>query len=156
MKRILSLLFMLVLSVGLLIGCSSGDNDQSSEPKDTDNNTEETAGFPLEVTDALGNEITIEEEPEKIVSAIPSNTEIAFALGLGDKIVGVSDHDNYPEEVQEIDKVGGLELNAEKIISLQPDLVLAHASAANTFKEAMEQLRSEEHTSELQSRCHLV
>src|SRR5699024_12836143 len=48
---------------------------------------------------------------------------------------------NYPEEVQDIEKIGGLELNAEKIISLQPDLVLAHASAADTFKEAMEQLR---------------
>src|SRR5699024_7541074 len=141
MKKFLSFLLMLVLAAGLLIGCSAGDTDQSGEPENKDNNTEETAGFPIEVTDALGDEITIEEEPEKIVSAIPSNTEIAFALGLGDKIVGVSDHDNYPEEVQDIEKIGGLELNAEKIISLQPDLVLAHASAADTFKEAMEQLR---------------
>src|SRR5699024_6460115 len=115
MKQFLSFLLMLVLSAGLLIGCSAVDTDKSSEPENKDNNTEETAGFPIEVTDALGDEITIEEEPEKIVSAIPSNTEIAFALGLGDKIVGVSDHDNYPEEVQDIEKIGGLELNAEKI-----------------------------------------
>src|SRR5699024_11349871 len=115
---------------------------QSGEPKKKVNNSEETACFPIEVTDALGYEITIEEEPEKIVSAIPSNTEIAFALGLGDKIVGFSDHDNYPEEVQDIEKIGGLELNVEKILSLQPDLVLAHASAADAFKEALEQLRN--------------
>src|SRR5690625_187364 len=140
MKRFLSFLLMLVLTAGLLIGCSAGDTDQSVETVNKDNNTEETAGFPLEVTDALGNEITIEEELEKIVSAIPSNTEIAFALGLGDKIVGVSDHDNYPEEVQEIDKVGGLELNAEKIIRLQPDIVLANASDGNTYKDTIEMI----------------
>src|SRR5690625_770421 len=143
MKKFLSFLLILVLTAGLLIGCSSAeDTDQSGESENKDNNTEETAGFPIEVTDALGDKVTIEEEPEKIVSAIPSNTEIAFALGLGDKIVGVSDHDNYPEEVQDIEKVGGLELNVEKIISLQPDLVLAHASAADAFKEALEQLRN--------------
>src|SRR5699024_4786930 len=56
---------------------------------------------------------------------MPSNTEIAFALGLGDQIVGVSDHDNYPEEVEEKEKVGDLELNIERILSLEPDLVLA-------------------------------
>lgn len=142
MKRVLSLLFMLFLSIGLLIGCSSGDTDQSSESKEADN-TEETGStsFPIEVTDAFDNDITIEAEPEKIVSLIPSNTENAFALGLGDKIVGVSDHDNYPEEVNDIEKIGGLELNVEKIISLQPDLVLAHGSAAHNSKEALQQIR---------------
>src|SRR5690625_7429333 len=95
MKRFLSFLLMLVLTAGLLIGCSAGDTDQSGETENKDNNTEETAGFPLEVTDALGNEITIEEEPEKIVSAIPSNTEIAFALGIGVNNVGISNHYNY-------------------------------------------------------------
>ena len=65
---------------------------------------------------------------KKIVSVIPSNTEIAFALGLGDKIVGVSDYDTYPEETKDIEKIGGLEMNTEKIVSLKPDLVLAHSS----------------------------
>ena len=41
------------------------------------------------------------------------------------KIVGVSDYDNYPEEVANIEKIGGMEFNVEKIISLQPDVVLA-------------------------------
>jgi iron complex transport system substrate-binding protein len=56
-------------------------------------------------------------------------------------MVGVSDYDNYPEEVEEIDKVGAMELNIEKIISLSPDLVLAHASALGSQEEALEQLR---------------
>lgn len=146
MKRFMSILFMLVLSIGLLVGCGSGDADPSNAPVDTDDKTEETAtteapDFPLELTDALGNEVTIEEEPEKIVSLMPSNTEIVFALDFGDKIIGVNDFDTYPEEVEDIDTIGGMELDIEKIIGLDPDLVLAHGSSAEGSLDALEQLR---------------
>lgn len=142
MKKSLSFLFIFVLALGLLIGCSSVDTDSSSKSADTDKKTEETeaSSFPLDVKDALDNEVTINEEPKKIVSLIPSNTEIAYALGLGDKMVGVSDFDNYPEEVKEVEKIGGMEFNVEKVISLQPDLVLAHESSANNAQEALQQL----------------
>ena len=53
------------------------------------------------MTDAVGEEITLEEAPKTIVSMIPSNTEILFALGLNEEIVGVNDYDNYPEEALE-------------------------------------------------------
>lgn len=138
MKKLLSLLLMLILSAVLFVGCSASPSNKADN---TENNTGESAGFPVEVTDALDNNVKLEEEPERIVSLIPSNTEIAFALNLGDKIVGVSDHDNYPEEVKDIDKIGGMELNVEKIISLDPDLVLAHASGAQQADEALQQLR---------------
>ena len=46
------------------------------------------------------------------------------------KIVGVNDFDNYPEEALEKEKIGGMEFNVEKIISLQPDLVLAHGGTS--------------------------
>ena len=68
------------------------------------------------MTDAVGNEITLEEAPKTIVSMIPSNTEILFALGLNDEIVGVNDYDNYPEEALEKEKIGGMEFNVEKIV----------------------------------------
>ncbi len=127
MRKIVSLLFVMLLAVGVMIGCSNTTKEESaSNTKETKQAT--TQAFPVTITDGSGEKITIEEEPKKIVSVIPSNTEIAFALGLGDKIVGVSDYDNYPEETKEIEKIGGLEMNTEKIISLKPDLVLAHAS----------------------------
>lgn len=72
---------------------------------------------------------------------IPSNTEVVFALGLGKKVVGVSDYDNYPEETKEIEKVGGMEMNTEMIVSLKPDLVLAHASSAHNSNEGLQQLK---------------
>src|SRR5699024_2785390 len=71
---------------------------------------------------------------------IPSNTEISYALGLEEEIVGVSDFDNYPENVSEKEKIGGIDFNVEKIISLEPDLVLAHASTAANKKSSLQQL----------------
>ena len=88
----------------------------------------EEAAFPLTMTDAVGNEITLEEAPKTIVSMIPSNTEILFALGLNDEIVGVNDYDDYPAEALEKEKIGGMEFNVEKIVSMNPDIVFAHES----------------------------
>ncbi|MCH1626419.1 ABC transporter substrate-binding protein [Ferdinandcohnia quinoae] len=145
MKKLYSLLFLLLLSFGLLTGCGDGKDKQVKED-DSSKNTEqvdqaETAAFPVTIKDALDNEVVIEEKPAKIVSLIPSNTEIAFELGLGDEIVGVSDFDNYPEEAAKKEKIGGMEFNVEKIISLSPDLVLAHESTALNSTEGLQQLR---------------
>lgn len=61
----------------------------------------------------------------RIVSLAPSNTEIVFALGAGDSLVGVTEFCNYPEEAKPIGKIGGFSTpNIEKILSLSPDLVL--------------------------------
>src|SRR5690606_11997832 len=97
--------------------------------------------FPVTLTDAVGEEVVIEEEPDAIVSMVPSNTEISYELGLGDKIVGVSDFDNYPEEAANVEKIGGQEFNVEKIISLQPDIVLAHESGLGVGDAGLQQLR---------------
>ncbi|BDC36046.1 MAG: cobalamin-binding protein [Candidatus Methanoliparum thermophilum] len=65
-------------------------------------------------------------EIEKIVSLAPSNTEILFALGLGEKVVGVTDYCNYPEEAKRKEKIGGYStVDIEKVVLLKPDLVLA-------------------------------
>ncbi len=77
------------------------------------------------LTDDIGNEVEIEGPVERIVSLAPSNTEIAFALGLGDQIVGVTDFCDYPPQALEIEKIGGVEPNLEQIVALDPDLVLA-------------------------------
>lgn len=131
------------LAAALLAGCG-----QEAAPAEQETATEtpaapaETeAAFPVTLTDAVGDEITIEEEPKAIVSMIPSNTEIAYELGLDDKIVGVSDFDNYPEEAAEVEKIGGMEFNVEKIISLQPDIVLAHESGLGMGEAGLQQLR---------------
>src|SRR5690625_569687 len=146
MKKINLFLLSLLLMMGILAGCgdtseneeTSNNQDTETEQTETSDNEAEEGVFPVTLEDTSGEEVTIEEEPEQIVTLIPSITELAFALELGEKIVGVSDHDNYPEEVQDKEKIGGLELNTEKILSLEPDLVLAHPT---NDADAIEQLR---------------
>ncbi|MFC4184060.1 ABC transporter substrate-binding protein [Saccharococcus thermophilus] len=134
-------LLVVVLTFGLLFGCN-GANESKAPAKKEATKTEQTqAAFPVTVKDGLGEEVTIKSRPQKIVSLIPSNTEIAYALGLGDKIVGVSDFDNYPEDVKKKAKIGGMEFNVEKVISLKPDLVLAHASSVHSSKDGIQQLK---------------
>lgn len=82
--------------------------------------------YPITVTDDLGREVTIEALPERIISLAPSNTEILFALGLADRVVGVTDYCDYPAEALEKEKVGGpWTPNIEKIVALEPDFILA-------------------------------
>jgi iron complex transport system substrate-binding protein len=78
------------------------------------------------VSDDLGRLITINGTPQRIISLAPSNTEILFALGLGDKVVGVTDYCDYPPEALDKEKVGGYaNPDIEKIVALNPDLILA-------------------------------
>ncbi|NOR11811.1 MAG: ABC transporter substrate-binding protein [Candidatus Aminicenantes bacterium] len=64
-------------------------------------------------------------EAKRIICAAPSVTEIVFALGIGERVVGISDFSTYPPEVRTIPRIGGLiNPNKEKITSLQPDLLI--------------------------------
>jgi iron complex transport system substrate-binding protein len=140
MKKLSALFLILLLTIGALAACGEQKETAKNEGNSSSEQKGEETAFPVTIKDALDNEVTIDAKPEKIVSLIPSNTEIAFALGLGEQVVGVSDFDNYPEEAQAKEKIGGMEINIEKIISLQPNLVLAHASAMNGT-EGLQQLR---------------
>lgn len=84
--------------------------------------------YPLTVKDGSGKEFTFAKAPQRIVSLSPTETEVLFALGLGDKIVGVSNLDDYPEEAKSKPKMGDLQGNAESIIAANPDIVFAGLS----------------------------
>jgi iron complex transport system substrate-binding protein len=67
--------------------------------------------------------------PQRVVSLIPSITEMLFAMGAGDRIVGVSNFDRYPPETAAKAKVGGLiDPDIERILSLKPDLVVVYGT----------------------------
>lgn len=140
MKKIWQLWIATALAAILLTACGQEEHGEDHASPETEAG-QETAQFPMTVKDVTDNEITLEEAPKAIVSMIPSNTEILYALGLDEEIVGVSDFDNYPEEAASKEKIGGMEFNVEKIISLNPDLVLAHESALGTWDPGLKQLR---------------
>ena len=87
---------------------------------------EEAVPFSIEVTDQLGRVVKLEKVPERIISLAPSNTEILFALGLADKVVGVTDYCDYPPDAKEKPSIGGFSTpSIEEVVALSPDLILA-------------------------------
>jgi iron complex transport system substrate-binding protein len=68
--------------------------------------------------------------PHRVVALAPNLTEIVFALGAGDTLVGVSEHSDYPAAALRVPRVGGLEVDAEKVAAVGPDLVLAIAEGS--------------------------
>ena len=111
---------LLLASCGETAPPQSGPTDSSSP----------AAAFPLTITDDDGVEVTIDAEPQRIVTFAPSMTEIVYALGLGDRLVGVSGpFDDYPAEAKDVEEVGGagdfgVDPTIEKVVSLEPDLFL--------------------------------
>lgn len=85
------------------------------------------SAFPVTIIDDGGYTVTVDKEPNTIVSLAPTNTEILFALGLGDKVIGDTDYCNYPEEAKTLPKIGGYStINIEKIVALNPDIIYAN------------------------------
>ncbi|QJD84943.1 ABC transporter substrate-binding protein [Cohnella herbarum] len=157
MKRLWLLALTLVLAVALA-GCGNGNNNEAASPVVSESASpsasssapasetpapevaDKKTAYPLTIKDPTGTEFTFDKAPEKIVSTSVSETEILYALGLGDKVVGVSDYDNYPPEVLDKPKVGGVsEPNVEAIMALEPDLVITGISIKDT---AVEKFRS--------------
>lgn len=79
-------------------------------------------------TDQMGRKINLEKEPKRIVSLVPSQTELLYALGLKDQIVGITHFCIHPKEKpSSVTKVGGTKkLNHSKIAALKPDLIIAN------------------------------
>lgn len=89
--------------------------------------TEEPVSTALTFTDGLGREVTLEGPAQRIVTLAPSLTELLFAVGAGDQIVGRDDFSDFPAEAADITSIGSTygALNTEAILALEPDLVLA-------------------------------
>ena len=86
----------------------------------------------LRVTDDTGRAIAVPQPVRRIVSLAPNLTETLFAVGLGNRVVGVTDFCDYPPEAATRAHVGGpVTPNLEKIAQLRPDLVLATRSGGN-------------------------
>ncbi len=89
-----------------------------------------TPTFGYEVTDDAGQKIVLDHPPARIVSLAPDLTENLFALGLGEKIVGVVRGCDYPRDALKIPIVASYDsISVEKILSLHPDLIVAWRDA---------------------------
>lgn len=84
--------------------------------------------YPLTIKDDLGRSVTLDTQPQRIISLTPSVTEMLFALEVGSRVVGVTNYCNYPAEALNIAKIGDTNLNFERILELQPDLIIGVGS----------------------------
>jgi iron complex transport system substrate-binding protein len=74
----------------------------------------------------VGHTLALDAVPERIISLAPAHTETLYALGLEDKVVGVTEYCNYPPQAVEKPKVGSFAtIDLEQVVGLEPDLVLA-------------------------------
>ncbi|MGL4608671.1 MAG: ABC transporter substrate-binding protein [Trueperaceae bacterium] len=86
--------------------------------------------YPFTITDEMNREVTLQAEPQRIISMLPSHTETLCAIDACDKLVAVDDYSNYPAEADALPKLGGGLTggeggpDVEAIVALEPDLVL--------------------------------
>lgn len=132
MKKTITKIITTILAVMICItftACSS--NNSAGNSSQVSKNSSSTQ-YPYTLKDSNGNEVVIEKEPKKIVSVAPNITELIYALGKGDELVGRTDYCDYPEAAKKVQSIGSLtDPNVEKIIELKPDVVIA----STHFKE---------------------
>nr|WP_026279031.1 cobalamin-binding protein [Thioalkalivibrio sp. ARh3] len=94
----------------------------------------------ITVTDDDDREVTLDRPAERIVSLAPHITEVLFAVGAGDKLVGVTQHSDFPPDAEEIPRVGGYSrIDLERVVEMDPDLVVAWRSGNSSSQ--IERLR---------------
>ena len=127
-----TLLFLAALLLAACAPAGSGSPSASALPSASPSASAPAHSvYPLTLIDDAGRQVTIPAAPTRIVSLAPSNTEIACALDACDDVVGVTDIDDYPAQVADVeDVVIAAVVDVEKVVAADPDLILA---AGNEF-----------------------
>ena len=116
----------ILLSLVMLILVACGQNDQHKQEDKQSNQSDSNSK---------------EHSYKRIVSLMPSNTEILYELGLGKDVVGVSTVDDYPKDVKKgKEQFDTMNLNKEALLKVKPDLILAHESQKGTSKKVLDSL----------------
>jgi iron complex transport system substrate-binding protein len=128
MKRILSAIFPLAVLAAFLAACAPAPAAHTAAaPTSAPLTVTATADLSIRLTDGLGAEVVLAAPPARIISLGPSNTEILYAIGADDLLVGCDQFSDYPEAAKPLATIsaGYGTLDMESIKALEPDLVLA-------------------------------
>lgn len=124
-----------ILAVLLFVASACGAAAPTPTPTQQPIASATVATFPATVTDFQNRSVTVPKRPERIVSIGPSITEFLFALGAGARVVGADDFSDEPAAAKQLEKVGGIKVNFEKVVSLKPDLVLSVKFSDGTIEK---------------------
>lgn len=135
-KKVL-VVFLALIMVTSLVACGK---DNKLEGNDNQKNVAVTK-YPLTIKDSYDREVTIDKEPERIISLGPNVTEAVYALGKGDKLIGRTDFCDYPEEVKDVTSVGSIQTpSIEKVLELKPDIVISSTHFPKEILQKFEDL----------------
>jgi iron complex transport system substrate-binding protein len=132
-QRIISCLMIAILCF-FVTACGNKNVETSKQ-------NSSTAKYPVTIKDSYDRSITIDKEPERVISVSPVITEIIFALDKGDKLVGRTDYCDYPSEASKVQSIGSLtDPNIEQMVALKPDIVIASAHFKEEVLKKLESL----------------
>ena len=153
MKKMTKSLTAMVMMLVMILSFAACGGESSDGPKGTENNSSDSGItaeqqmkdgqtiYPCTVNGGEGTSVTLEKEPERIISISPTLTEMVFALDAGSKLVGRSDYCDYPAEVFNVESVGNIQTaDMERIVSLNPDLVLVSDMIDDEFMTKLSSL----------------
>ncbi|MFB0918054.1 MAG: ABC transporter substrate-binding protein [Clostridiaceae bacterium] len=150
MKKTLRSFSLIMTMLFVLMGCTpAATNSTTSAGSTTVTNAATTTAatttakvedkgtvYPITIKSASGTEVEIKAEPKKIVSLSPTFTEVIYALGKGDKLVGRTDFCDYPSQVSSVASVGSMSNpSIEKIVEMNPDIVITSFLKEETVKK---------------------
>lgn len=150
-KRFMAVLMMAMMLMALT-ACGEKENDAAATPTVAPTEAQEPTvtpepvateapEYPMTVVLPDGTELTLAEEVQTIVSMGPNITEILYAIGAGDKLIGRTDYCDYPAEVSAVASVGSIYTpDVEKIVELNPDMVIGSTHFKDESAQKLEEM----------------
>jgi iron complex transport system substrate-binding protein len=120
----------LFLLVSTLAACGNNGDDSAVTEESTAVETTVAAEFPVTVGD-----LTLDAEPQRIISMSATATEMLFAIGAGDRVIAVDNFSNFPEATASLEKLDAYQPNIEAISALSPDLVIISYDPGNLVEQ---------------------
>ncbi|SFF98052.1 iron complex transport system substrate-binding protein [Halopelagius inordinatus] len=128
---------LVVAAVAPTAGLAAAQADDASS-------VQESCSFPYSATDATGTEVTLEEDPERVVTLNPSAAQTMWEIGARDEVVGVSQYASYLEGADGKANVSGESgPSVERVLAADPDLVLVPNSTYGLAEDRIEQIRDQ-------------
>lgn len=116
----------------------------AAQSSNVDSAAQESCAFPYAATDATGTEVTLEGDPERVVTLNPSAAQTMWEIGAREEVVGVSRYASYLEGAEEKANVSGRGgPSVEKVLAVNPDLVLVPNSTYGFATDRIEQIRAQ-------------
>lgn len=142
-------LFLLLFLWGMTAGCqpeATSPRPAQAVPSagEVTQQPAHSMAYPVKVTDYRGQDVTIQKQPQRIISLMPAHTEILFAIGAGEQMVGCTSLCDYPPATSDLKKIAFANpgsISLEALVELQPDLIILGGDYHRLLAEQLEKIK---------------